>query len=413
MNYKLVNGTFDILPADSHKWQFIEAKIREFMSTYNYKEIRTPIFEYTELFKRSIGDQTDIVSKEMYTFPDSKNKSLTLRPENTASAMRAVIENNLVRENPQLKTFYIGPMFRRERPQKGRYRQFHQFGIEASGPKSAELDFEVILLAVRFYESFALKNVELEINSIGDLETRQIYIDALKKHLNPIINDYCENCRNRFNTNPLRVLDCKIDHEKNQNVPKITDFLNEDSKAHYERVLELLEFNNISFRENHLLVRGLDYYSDTVFEVTSSDLGAQSALCGGGRYDYLVEELGGKYTPSVGFAAGIERLLLSLEANDYAFEERYLDLFFVCMNEKTKLFASKISDSLRRSGFKVDMDFCNRSVKSQMKYANKINAKYVVVIGDDEINSNQITVKRMEDGEEFKTSFIELSNYLN
>jgi histidyl-tRNA synthetase len=395
---KSVSGTQDILAENSFKWRAIENRIHDLMRLYNYKEVRTPIFEYTELFTRSIGEQTDIVSKEMYTFEDSGDRSLTLRPENTASVARMTIENNILRANPQTKFYYIGPMFRRERPQKGRYRQFHQFGIEAIGPKSAELDVETIMIAIRFFESFALKNITLKINSIGSKDTRDRYKEALKDFVRPQLDLYCEDCNKRFATNPLRILDCKKDAEKNKNAPHIIDFLEDSAKIYFDRIKELLIYNEINFEIDHSLVRGLDYYTDIVYEISSSDLGSQSALCGGGRYDYLFEEIGGQHTAAVGFACGLERLLLILEEIKYNFLQNSIDLFIASFDDDSRKYVSKLADKFRLNNVSVETDFLKKKVGKQLEYANKIEAKYVLVIGETEIKTGKANLKRMSDG---------------
>jgi histidyl-tRNA synthetase len=398
LKLKAVNGTQDILPSESHKWQFIESQIRQFMSNYNYSEIRTPIFEHTELFSRGIGELTDIVSKEMYTFVDSGDRMLTLRPENTASVVRMAIEHNMLREMPQTKLFYIGPMFRRERPQKGRYRQFHQFGIEAIGPKSPELDVEVMLLAIRFYQSLNLKNLTLHVNSVGDAASRDAYREALKAFVKPQLASYCDDCNQRFEKNPLRILDCKKDVERNAAAPKIIDYLSDESKSYFHRVIELLDLHNITYNLDHALVRGLDYYSDVVFEISSSDIGAQAALCGGGRYDGLFSELGGKETASIGFAGGLERLLLALDANTFDFPNNRVQLFVGTMDEDSRAYASVLVDELRASNIAIETEYLARSVKAQMKFADKLGAKFSIVIGQDEIKSETFQVKDMSTG---------------
>lgn len=368
------------------------------MSNFHYKEVRTPIFEHTELFTRGIGELTDIVSKEMYTFTDSGDRMLTLRPENTASVVRMNIEHNLVREMPQNKMFYIGPMFRRERPQKGRYRQFHQFGAEAVGPRSAELDVEMMLLALSFFQSFDLKNITLHVNSVGDTESRDNFREALRDFVRPNLADYCEDCNKRFEQNPLRILDCKKDVDKNANAPRIVDHLSAESKAYFDRAIALLDAHGVAYEIDHKLVRGLDYYSDIVFEISSSDIGAQAALCGGGRYDGLFEDLGAKPTASIGFAGGIERLLLALEASAFEFPKEELQLFVVTMDDDARLYASKLVQRLRAAGVSVDTDYLGRSVKAQMKFADKIGAAHTLVIGETELASEEFQLKNMETG---------------
>jgi histidyl-tRNA synthetase len=412
VKFKAVQGTQDFLIEKAKKWQHIEEKIRSFMKIFNYSEVRTPIFEYTDLFARGIGQQTDIVSKEMYTFKDSGDRMLTLRPENTASICRMTLEHNIIREMPQSKLYYIGPMFRRERPQKGRYRQFHQFGCEALGAKSPELDAEMIILAHDFYNSFGLKNLEIKINSVGNLESRNNYKKALKEFIEPNLSNYCEDCRSRFEKNPLRILDCKKDHEKNKNAPVLYEYLDEESKSHFDKVLEILKDNNIELSIDHNLVRGLDYYTDTVFEVISHDLGAQSAICGGGRYDLLIEELGGKPTPAVGFAGGIERLFIALEEMNYNFPEETVDLFVVTMDENAKNFSNKFIRELRLQNISVDTDFLGRGLKAQMKFANKIQAKYIIVLGSNELESGKVELKKMDDGSKKMIKLTEIMNFL-
>lgn len=407
-----MNGTQDILPADSHKWQFIEKKIRQFMSNFHYKEVRTPIFEHTELFTRGIGELTDIVSKEMYTFQDSGSRMLTLRPENTASVVRMNIEHNLMREMPQNKMFYIGPMFRRERPQKGRYRQFHQFGAEAVGPKSPELDVEMMLLAQSFYQSFGLKNITLHVNSVGDEESRNNFREALRGFVRPNLANYCEDCKIRYEKNPLRILDCKKDVEKNIHAPHIVDHLSGQAKAYFDRILELLKTHAVAYELDHKLVRGLDYYSDIVFEISSSDIGAQAALCGGGRYDGLFEDLGAKPTPSIGFAGGLERLVLALEASNFQFPKRELALFIVSMDDDARLYTSSLLQKLRAADISADTDYLGRSVKAQMKFADKIAAKHVIVLGENEITSGLFQLKEMESGKSRSVSLDEMIDIL-
>ena len=411
MKLKAVSGTQDFTPETSEKFEFAVNEIKKIAKLYNYREAKTPIFEYTDLFARSIGQETDIVSKEMYTFQDSGDKLLTLRPENTASIVRMVMEHSLSRENPQLKLFYFGPMFRRERPQKGRFRQFHQFGIEAIGPKSAALDAETILFAWEVYSRFGLKNLTLKLNSIGTKESRVNYVKELKKFLEPKLDTYCNDCKRRFEKNPLRVLDCKKDFEKNKDAPKITDFLSEESALHFQELKNILTLNKIPFQIDSRLVRGLDYYTDTVYEISSDDLGSQSAVCGGGRYDLLFTELGGQETAAVGFAGGFERLMMILEAKEYEFPKCAPTLFIANLDDQARIETTKIINELRKNDIACETDYLKRSLKAQMKYANKLNVKYSIVFGENELNSGEVEIKRMSDGHIEKILLTKLLNF--
>lgn len=410
---KAVNGTFDILPDDAIKWNTIETLIRTVMSRYNYREIRTPLFEQTALFARSIGEDTDIVSKEMYTFEDSGGKTLTLRPENTASVARALIEHTVLREMPQFKAFYIGPMFRRERPQKGRYRQFHQFGIEAVGPKSAALDAEVIRNAMDIFSELGLQNLSLEINSVGDKASRETYKDVLRAFLQPQLDQYCENCQRRFHSNILRVLDCKVDADKNAYAPKLVDHLNDESAIYFSDLQRYLHALKLEFTINHKLVRGLDYYSDTVFEITSSDLGSQSAVCGGGRYDGLFEQLGGQPTAAIGYAGGMERLLLAMESAGVEFPQAVPDLFLIAADDAARERIVGLLATMRNQGIQADTDYLRRSVKAQMRFADKIGARYTCVIGESELQTGSVNVKHMADGNTVSTSIDAIADVIS
>ncbi|MCG2325225.1 histidine--tRNA ligase [Staphylococcus epidermidis] len=415
---KMPRGTQDILPQDSAKWRYIENRLHTLMELYNYKEIRTPIFESTELFARGVGDSTDVVQKEMYTFKDKGDRSLTLRPEGTAAVVRSYIEHKMQGEpNQPIKLYYNGPMFRYERKQKGRYRQFNQFGVEAIGAENPSIDAEILAMVMHIYESFGLKHLKLVINSIGDSESRKEYNEALVKHFEPVIDTFCSDCQSRLHTNPMRILDCKIDRDKEavKNAPRITDYLNNDSKSYYEQVKLHLDNLNISYVEDPNLVRGLDYYTHTAFELMIDNPeydGAITTLCGGGRYNGLLQLLGGPDETGIGFALSIERLLMALDEEGISLDvSEEFDLFVVTMGEDADRYAVKLINDLRRNGIKVDKDYLNRKIKGQMKQADRLNAKYTVVIGDQELENNEIGVKNMISGESENVQLDELVNY--
>lgn len=415
---KMPRGTQDILPQDSAKWRYIENRLHTLMELYNYKEIRTPIFESTELFARGVGDSTDVVQKEMYTFKDKGDRSLTLRPEGTAAVVRSYIEHKMQGEpNQPIKLYYNGPMFRYERKQKGRYRQFNQFGVEAIGVENPSIDAEILAMVMHIYESFGLKHLKLVINSIGDSESRKEYNEALVKHFEPVIDTFCSDCQSRLHTNPMRILDCKIDRDKEtvKNAPRITDYLNNDSKSYYEQVKLHLDNLNISYVEDPNLVRGLDYYTHTAFELMIDNPeydGAITTLCGGGRYNGLLQLLDGPDETGIGFALSIERLLMALDEEGISLDvSEDFDLFVVTMGEDADRYAVKLINDLRRNGIKVDKDYLNRKIKGQMKQADRLNAKYTVVIGDQELENNEIGVKNMISGESENVQLDELVNY--
>ena len=415
---KMPRGTQDILPQDSAKWRYIENRLHTLMELYNYKEIRTPIFESTELFARGVGDSTDVVQKEMYTFKDKGDRSLTLRPEGTAAVVRSYIEHKMQGEpNQPIKLYYNGPMFRYERKQKGRYRQFNQFGVEAIGAENPSIDAEILAMVMHIYESFGLKHLKLVINSIGDSESRKEYNEALVKHFEPVIDTFCSDCQSRLHTNPMRILDCKIDRDKEavKNAPRITDYLNNDSKSYYEQVKLHLDNLNISYAEDPNLVRGLDYYTHTAFELMIDNPeydGAITTLCGGGRYNGLLQLLDGPDETGIGFALSIERLLMALDEEGISLDvSEDFDLFVVTMGEDADRYAVKLINDLRRNGIKVDKDYLNRKIKGQMKQADRLNAKYTVVIGDQELENNEIGVKNMISGESENVQLDELVNY--
>ncbi|UXR77397.1 MULTISPECIES: histidine--tRNA ligase [unclassified Staphylococcus] len=412
-------GTQDILPESSAKWRYIESKLHDLMACYNYEEIRTPIFESTELFARGVGDSTDVVQKEMYTFKDKGDRSLTLRPEGTAAVVRSYIENKMQGlPNQPVKLYYNGPMFRYERKQKGRYRQFNQFGVEAIGAEDPNIDAEVLALVMHIYQSFGLKNLKLVINSIGDAESRVEYQQALREHFQPVIQNYCPDCQKRIETNPMRILDCKVDRDQPemQTAPAITDYLNDTSKAYFEAVKAHLDRLGIPYVVDPNLVRGLDYYTHTAFELMMDSEGYDGAittLCGGGRYNGLLELLDGPKQTGIGFALSIERLLLALEAEGIDLpSENHLDLFIATMGEAADDFAVTLLNDLRHAGVKVDKDYLSRKLKGQMKQADRLKAKYTIVIGDQELETQEVAVKNMETGQSETLKFEEIASYI-
>ncbi|MFC3211795.1 histidine--tRNA ligase [Planomicrobium okeanokoites] len=410
-NIQLPRGTYDVLPEQSAKWQEVEQKINELCRLYQYKEIRTPVFEHTELFQRGVGDTTDIVQKEMYTFQDRGDRSLTLRPEGTASVVRSYVENKLFGLPDQpVKLSYMGPMFRYERPQAGRTRQFVQFGVEAIGSKDPAIDAEVISLAMEVYRSVGLKQLRLVINSLGDTESRIAHKEALIKHFEPRIDEFCGDCQSRLTKNPLRILDCKVDrdHELMGTAPSLADYLNEESQAYFDGVKAYLEALGIEYVVDPNLVRGLDYYNHTAFEIMSDaeGFGAITTLCGGGRYNGLVEDLGGPESPGIGFAMSIERLLLALEMEKVEIgQSADLEVYVVAMDESTKQKAFTLVRDLRGNGISADMDFNGRKVKAQMKSADRKGAAYVIVIGETELESGKVALKTMATGEQKELEF--------
>ena len=398
-------GTKDILPDTVGDWNYVEGEIRELCRRFGYSEIRTPIFEHTELFQRGIGEGTDVVDKEMYTFTDRGERSITLRPENTASAVRAYLQNKLYAQSNLVKLFYIGSMFRYDRPQAGRMREFHQFGVEALGEANPAVDAEVILLAMNLLEGLGLKDLELSINSVGCPKCRSKYRTMLQDFFRDKLGDLCEDCRSRFERSPLRILDCKKDSNKPYmaDAPKITDCLCEECADHFAKLKELLTSAGISFTHDPRLVRGLDYYTKTAFEIKYPPLGAQSAVAGGGRYDGLIEEMGGNPTPAVGFATGLERLLLALESQNLLPDKnRSVDAYVVALGETAQAEGFKLLNSLRQQGLSAAMDFAGRSMKAQMKQANKLGAKYSVILGEDEIAEGVVMLRSMEDSSQAK-----------
>jgi histidyl-tRNA synthetase len=413
---KAITGTKDILPSDIRKWYHLESLVRKTFQNFNYKEIRTPIFEETSLFARGIGEETDIVSKEMYTFKDRSDTSITLKPEMTAGVVRAFIEHSLGEKQPLTKVFYISPMFRQERPQAGRLRQFHQFGAEALGSTSPLLDAEMIEMAFEILRRLGLKDLSVKINSLGIPSARENYKNELRKYLTDKKSKLTEESRIRFEKNILRIFDSKAeqDQEIMNNAPLLIDYLDDESKQDFEVVKNYLTNLKIPFEVDPKLVRGLDYYTKTTFEIISGKVGAQSSLCGGGRYDLLVEELGGKPTPGVGFAAGMERILLACEnENVLNLPEPYIDVYLVRIDSDLMLKVSEIASSLRKNDLIVDYDYLNRSVKAQMREANKLNARFVLFVGGDEYNNGELVLKNLSTSEQEKIKVSELSSLIN
>lgn len=407
-------GTKDLYGAEVKAWIKLEETIRLLCEDFGISEIRTPIFEYTDLFKRGVGETTDIVNKEMYTFNDMGKRSITLKPEVTSSVVRAYIENGIIKEGtPPTKFFYISPAFRQENVQKGRQRQFHQFGVEVFGTYNAVEDAQVISLAYTLFKRLGLKNIKLHINSLGCSNCRLEYNKKLKEYISQNISHLCDDCKRRYEKNPLRVLDCKEESCKNimANAPSILDTLDDECKEHFELLQEVLTQMEIPFIIDSKIVRGLDYYTRTVFEFISEDLGSQSTVCGGGRYDSLIKEIDGQTEQgAVGFAIGIERLLLIMEAQHGKFiDEPKRDIYIGSIGENAFIKSHALTYKLRQAGIKADSDDIGKSVKAQMKYANKIGSKYSMIIGDDEINLNTATVKNMETGEQVQ---INLNNII-
>ncbi|MEE1065383.1 MAG: histidine--tRNA ligase [Acutalibacteraceae bacterium] len=416
---KAVKGTLDVLPADSHKNQFVERTVLEIANEFGFREIRTPVFEHTELFTRSVGDTTDVVQKEMYTFEDKGGRSITLRPEGTAGAARAFLEHGLTNEAMPQKVSYVTSCYRYEKPQAGRLREFHQFGIECYGTASPAADAEVISVANEVFGFLGIDRIRLEINSIGCPKCRKEYHTALKAYFESRKDELCGTCLDRLDRNPMRILDCKspVCHEIAADAPIILDFLCDECKDHFEKVKMYLDNMSISYEVNPHIVRGLDYYTRTVFEFLTDSLGAQSAVCAGGRYDGLVEEIGGPHVPALGFGMGIERLLLLLEAQGIKLPEaKKCEIYIANIGEEASVKAAAMATELRQSGMFAEFDVVGRSLKAQMKYADKIGARFTTVIGEDDIKANIAKVKNMQTGEvtelaidDFADTFMELS----
>ena len=412
---KAPRGTQDVLPDQSAKWQYVEKTALKVADLFGFKEIRFPTFEHTELFARGVGDSTDVVQKEMYTFLDKGDRSITLRPEGTAGTMRALIEHGVLAGALPVKVCYLTNCFRYEKPQAGRLREFHQFGVELVGAASAAADAEVIALVSQIFDQLQIEGLSLEINSIGCPTCRAAYNEALKEYFHSHEEELCDTCRERLDRNPMRILDCKspICHKIAEGAPVILDYLCDDCKAHFEELQERLDEFGIEYTINPTIVRGLDYYTRTVFEFVSNAIGAQGTVCGGGRYDGLIELLGGQPTPSIGFGMGIERLLLLMEKTGVPFpEEGSVDLYIGSMGKAASIEAARLVNSLRAEGFKAESDVVGRSVKAQMKYADKIGALFSCILGDSELESGKVTVKNMKDGSSEEVELEELIEYL-
>jgi histidyl-tRNA synthetase len=409
MAINIPRGTADVLPGEVELWQFIENRAREICKRYNYAEIRTPIFEHTELFQRGVGETTDIVEKEMYTFLDKGDRSITLRPEGTAAVVRSYVENKMYGDpNQPTKLFYIGQMFRYERPQAGRMRQFTQFGIEAIGSHDPAIDAEVIALAMRLYEELGLANLRLEINSVGCKTCRPVHREHLLKHLEGVKDQLCEDCQSRLERNPLRILDCKNERCQQLTIdsPTITEHLCEECDPHFEAVKAHLDRLGIAYHVNPRMVRGLDYYTRTAFEIMAEGFGAITTICGGGRYNGLVAEVGGNDMPGIGFAMSIERVLLTLKSQGVELPiSKGLDCYLVALGEEAEKASLSILDPLRNAGISCDKDYVGRKMKAQLKAADRYSAKFVLILGEDELANQQILIKNMANGEQKKASF--------
>lgn len=406
-------GTQDALPAGINKWHTVEQIVRDCAEQFGFREIRTPVFEETGLYVRSVGDTSDVVTKEMYTVSSKGDQTFTLRPEGTAGVVRAMLENGVMNEGFPQKVYYVIPCFRHEKPQAGRLREFHQFGIEMFGAASPYADAEIILLAKSVLDECGLENIELNINSIGCPECRKKYHAALKEYFSARKDELCDTCRERLDKNPMRILDCKspICSEIAKGAPIILDYLCDDCRAHFEKLKEILAANGVEFTVNPKIVRGLDYYTRTVFEFISNDIGAQGTVCGGGRYDGLVSELGGQPTPALGFGMGLERLILTMEQQKKDFlEAKTCDIYFAPMGEAAQAKAAVLCQALREEGYAAEFDLVGRGLKPQMKYANKIGAKFVCVLGDNELESGEVKIKNMRTGEESPAALTDIAS---
>ncbi len=409
---RVPRGTKDVLPNESYKWQHVESIFRQVCKEFGYKELRTPVFEHTELFKRGVGETTDVVQKEMYTFEDRGGRSITLKAEGTAPAARLFAENKLYAEPQPIKTYYITPVLRYERPQKGRLREHHQFGVEVFGSEKPSVDAEVMSLVWTVYKRLGVDDIKLNINSIGCPKCREIYNNILKDYLEVRLNKLCKTCNERYSKNPMRILDCKNElcQKEIEDAPLMIDYLCDDCNMHFEKVKEYLDSINIEYIVNPKIVRGLDYYTKTAFEFISTEIGAKSTVCGGGRYDGLVSQIGGPEVPGVGFGMGIERLLLTLENKGIEIPQpNGFDIFIVTIGEKAEKESFKLLYKLRQNGISADKDHLGRSIKAQFKYSNKVNADYTIVIGDEEIEKDIVSLKNMKTGEQKQ---IKISNLI-
>lgn len=413
MSIQKPKGTQDLLPGEVEKWQYLENKARDLCQRFNYKEIRSPIFEHTELFSRGVGETTDIVEKEMYTFLDKGDRSISLRPEGTAGVVRAYVENKLYGIPDLTKLYYVGPMFRYEQPQAGRYRQFHQFGIEAFGSVDPSIDAEVIALGYTFYKEIGLKEVTVEINSVGTPSVRTAYREKLQEFFAPVKDKLCKDCQSRYDRNPMRILDCKMDQKYGEGAPDILQYLDEECRTHFTLVQEHLTAMEIPYRINPRLVRGLDYYTHTAFEYKAAGIGAIDTIGGGGRYNGLVEQIGGHGNdqPGVGLGLGLERILLVLQAQGVEIPKpEPLDVYLIGLGEAAEKEVTKLLHQLRVQGIKAEKDYQGRKMKAQMKSADRFQATYVAILGDDELVRGEITLKKMDTGSQLTVSLIDLAS---
>ncbi len=408
---KAVRGTKDIIGEEAKKYVYISNVAQKMFENYGYNFVKTPIFEETELFKRGIGEATDVVEKEMYTFKDRGDRSITLRPENTASLVRCYLENAIYAKEEISRFYYNGSMFRYERPQAGRQREFNQIGLEVFGEKSPKVDAEVIAIGYKFLEKLGISDLEVKINSVGSKESRTIYREKLIEHFSKHLDDMCDDCKDRINRNPLRLLDCKVDKDKDfyKSAPNIIDFLFEDERKHYEDVKKYLDVFGIKYTEDPTLVRGLDYYSSTVFEIVTNKLGSQGTVLGGGRYDNLLKELGDKDIPAVGFATGVERIMMLLGEN---YPKNNPDVYIAWLGENTSETALKIAESLRDNDIKVYIDYSEKGMKSHMKKADKLSVRYCIILGEDELNKGIVLLKDFSTREQKEVKIEEILNYI-
>jgi len=414
MSFKRSPGTQDILPGAVERWQYVEGKARDICRRYNFREIRTPLFESTELFHRGVGETTDIVEKETYNFVDRGDRKLTLRPEGTAGVMRAYVENKLFGEPDVSKLYYIGPMFRYERAQAGRYRQFNQFGVEAVGAVDPALDAEVIALGYTFYTEVGLKGVRVEINSVGTPSVRAAFREKLLAYLTPKREGLCKDCQSRMERNPLRVLDCKVDQHQFADAPSILDSLDEECQLHFDKVKEHLNNMGIPYEINHRLVRGLDYYTHTAFEFKAEGIGAIDTVGGGGRYNGLVADIGGPDQPGVGFGLGLERTIMLLEHQETEIPELYgLDVYLIALGDAAESEVTKLVYELRSKGLRAERDYQGRKMKAQMKSADRMNARFTAILGDDELANGEITLKEMATSQQRTVKLTELAEALS
>ena len=408
---KAVRGTKDIIGEEAKKYIYISNVAQKMFENYNYNFVKTPIFEETELFKRGIGEATDVVEKEMYTFKDRGDRSITLRPENTASLVRCYLENAIYAKEDISRFYYNGSMFRYERPQAGRQREFNQIGIEVFGEKSPKVDAEVIAIGYKFLEKLGITDLEVKINSVGSKGSRTIYREKLVEHFKSHLDDMCEDCKDRINRNPLRLLDCKVDGDKDfyKSAPSIIDYLFEDERKHYEEVKKYLTIFGVKFTEDPTLVRGLDYYSSTVFEIVTNKLGSQGTVLGGGRYDNLLKELGDKDIPAVGFATGVERIMMLLGEN---YPKNNPDVYIAWLGDNTSETALKIAESLRDNDIKVYIDYSEKGMKSHMKKADKLSVRYCIILGEDELNKGIVLLKDFSTREQKEVKIEEIVNQI-